>query len=347
VGHVSDERLRIVHAVRSDSFAGVERSIALSTRALVELGHEVVVVGGDPAMMAAQLDGLGVDHMAAASTVDVAGALRAAGPVDVVHAHMTAAELAAVMTRRWHAAALAVTRHFAAPRGASRAGAFAASVIGRAGPVEIAISRYVADRIGVRSVVVHHGVPDHAPVALEPGTVLVAQRLEREKSTDVAIEAWARSGLASGGWQLVIAGYGAQRAVLEGLAKALGVGESVRFLGRVGDVDALRRKAAVQLAPPPGEHFGLSVLEAMACGLPVIAADGGAHRELLGEEPELLFEPGDVEAAAARMRALAHDAGRRRLIGSRLHARQRACFSLAAHGRAIVGVYRRALASSS
>ncbi len=63
--------LRIVHAVRSDAFAGVERSILLSTQALVERGHCLTVVGGDRIRMCEHLLPLGVDWVPAASTYDV------------------------------------------------------------------------------------------------------------------------------------------------------------------------------------------------------------------------------------------------------------------------------------
>jgi len=336
--------LRVVHAVRSNGFAGVERSILLSSKVLVERGHQVTIVGGDSYAMTDQLAGTGIAWLPSATTFEVARSLLRLGRRDIVHAHMTAAEIGAVVTRPRHRAALVTTRHFAAERGLSRTGLVAARVIDRVRHEEIAISQYVSDRIGVPSTIVTHGLENREPVELREPRVVLIQRLEPEKHTDVALRAWAVSGLGSNGWKLDIAGDGAARTDLERLAVTLGVSDSVTFLGRVADVDGLRRVAAVQLATPPTEHFGLSVLEAMACGLPVVAADGGAHRELLGDSG-VYFPPGDAIAAAGALRSLASDLRRRSDLGSRLVARQRALFSLASHGERLEAVYLTALAS--
>jgi hypothetical protein len=133
--------------------------------------------------------------------------------VDVVHAHMTAAELAAVLTRPTLRAPLVATCHFAQLRGASRAGRLAARVIAPRLAAQLAISGLVRDRVEGPSVVVRTGVADvgglHPHNERRP-VVLVAQRLEREKRTDVALHVWATSGLADRGWRLEVAGSGAR-----------------------------------------------------------------------------------------------------------------------------------------
>lgn len=333
----------MIHVVRSDSFAGVERSIAASSRALAQRGHSVVVIGGDPKLMDFHLAGEVEDVRPAASLRDTVRELRRAGRADIVHAHMTAAELAAVATRTRHRAALVCTRHFALQRGSSPLGRVAAVAINRIPLRQIAISEYVAHRIDGPSTVVHHGLARHEPVGLAATAVLVAQRLEAEKHTDVAIRAWAMSGLPEQGWTLLIAGDGAELGALRALSRELLVESSVEFLGRVADVNELRWKSAMQLATPPGEHFGLSVLEAMGCGLPVVAADGGAHREILGETYPAMFEAGDHHGAAAVMAGLATSLDARRALGTQLRDRQLAHFSLASHGEALEAVYQLAL----
>jgi glycosyltransferase involved in cell wall biosynthesis len=332
--------MKVVHVVRSDAFAGVERSVVMSSRALAALGHEVVVIGGSRAAMLPALGPAGVRWLPAASTAEVVRALVRVGRADVVHAHMTAAEVAAVVTRWRHRGRLVVTRHFARRRGTSRSGRLAAAMVHRAPRVEASISEYVAAHVDGPSVVVPHGVDDQEAVAATGRTIVVVQRLEPEKETDIALTAFARSGLAASGWTLEIAGDGSQRAALEALADRLGVAGAVRFLGRVADVAAVRARAALQIAPTSIEGFGFSVVEAMACGLPVVAADGGAHRELFaGVDGALLFPPGDADAAAALLRAAAGDEAGRRALGARLQQRQRAAYSLAAHGRALEAAY--------
>ena len=90
--------MRIVHAVRSDGFAGVERHVAGLARAQAAAGHQVCVIGGDPRSMATAVDNQGVVLQPAATVPQVASALRRMAPgSDVVHVHMTAAEVAATV----------------------------------------------------------------------------------------------------------------------------------------------------------------------------------------------------------------------------------------------------------
>jgi glycosyltransferase involved in cell wall biosynthesis len=340
-------RLRIVHAVRSDSFAGVERSILLSARALAMRGHDVSVIGGSPPIMRQELRDCGVSWRPAASTLDVVRQLWQSGSADVVHAHMTAAESAAVLTRRRTGGALVVTRHFAQRRGRTVPGRLAAAVIDRVPHRELAISWYVAGSVGEGSEVVHHGIDDRRPAPLEAHRVVVIQRLEPEKNTAAALDIWGRSRLRAEGWELVIAGDGSERPMLERMAHDLGLSPSVRFVGRVDDVDGLRRGASMQLATALGEHFGLSLLEAMSVGLPVVAPDSGAHRELLGDDNgELLYPTTRPAAAAERLGLLAADSAVRQRIGASLRRRQQEEFSLAAHGEALEAAYRRAMGAA-
>jgi glycosyltransferase involved in cell wall biosynthesis len=72
------------------------------------------------------------------------------------------------------------------------------------------------------------------------------------------------------------------------------------------------------------------VVEAMANGVPVVAARGGAHIETVGEDG-FLFDPGDVDAAATCLVRLAENQDLRVSVGRRLRARQNALFSLDEH----------------
>ena len=106
---------------------------------------------------------------------------------------------------------------------------------------------------------------------------LAAGRLTEEKGFDTAIAA-ARGGRVP----LVIAGAGPDEARLRTLA----AGADVRFAGRLapGDLAALRRRAAVVLAPSRWEEpCPYSVLEALAAGVPVLASDRGGLPEMVGE----------------------------------------------------------------
>lgn len=332
----------VVHVVLTENFAGTERLVVTEAVELARRGWAVTVVGGSPARMAAEL--AGVPHRPAGDVVHGVAQLARVGRPDLVHAHLTAAEVAALAARPWTRAPVLATRHIAARRGSSRAGRWAAPVVRRGLAGQLAISRFVADAVGEPAAVVPNGVPVRA--AGTPGpTVLVLQRLEREKATDVALRAWARSGLGGEGWRLVVAGAGGERDALRRLAAELGVTGSVDLLGWVDDPGTLLASAGALLAPAPGEPFGLTVAEAMAVGVPVVAADGGAHPEVLGEGG-VLFPPGDAAAAGRALRELAHDAGRRRAVGALLRRRQQRRFTVAAHVDALEARYRRLLAGS-
>jgi len=287
--------------------------------------------------MIAELDAE-VHHRPAAGMMHGTLALARLHP-DIVHVHMTAAELAAWVSQSATRAPVVATRHFARPRGSSPPARIAARLASRSITIEIATSRYVADIVGGRSRVIYHGVPDQPAASLDTSRVVMLQRLEVEKATDVGIRAWAESRLSEDGWRLVVAGEGEQRPKLERLAGDLGVGASVDFVGPVDDTAGLLDGAAAFLAPASVEAFGLSVVEAMAHALPVVAAAGGGHLETVGDVG-LLFPPGDARAAGAHLRTLAADPGTRREIGACLRRRQQERFTLVQHLDELESLYR-------
>ena len=132
------------------------------------------------------------------------------------------------------------------------------------------------------------------------GHVLYAGRLSHEKGVADAVAACRAAGL-----PLIVAGEGPAETEL----RALAAGADVRFTGRVGPerLAELRREAAVAVVPSRyAEILPLAALEAMAAGLPVVAACSGGLEELVPAEG--LFPPADVDALAARTQRLWGDA---------------------------------------
>lgn len=343
-----NDRLRILHTIRSDGFSGVERFVLRLARQQHDDGHEVAVIGGATSPMREVLDPIGVRHTPAARTAEVTRAVRRqASRFDVVNAHMTAAELGivAALWGRPRRPAVVATRHFAKPRG--RVGPVPIGPLVR--PIidaQISISGAVAAAIDGPSTVVHSGVEARLPQdgLLRERIVLIAQRLQPEKQSAIGVRAFAASGLAGEGWALIVAGHGPEQAALEALAAELGLGDAVAFLGYRTDLPAIMDRAALLVAPCPVEGLGLTVLEAMAGGLPVVAAGAAGHIEVLaGFEERCLFPPGDVAAAGARLRALAHDDPARHALGVALHSVQQRDFSLRAQAEGTERVYREVL----
>lgn len=118
--------------------------------------------------------------------------------------------------------------------------------------------------------------------------ILSVSRLDarqRHKGQDRVIRALPE--LLAGGIDVVylIAGEGDDRDRLEALARQTGVGEHVRFLGRVPrqDLPGLYRAADLFVLPSTGEGFGIVYLEAMACGTPAIGLAAGGAADALGD----------------------------------------------------------------
>lgn len=340
--------LRIAQVVCTDEFAGVERYVVTVSRGLAERGCTVTVLGGEPRRMRAELAGSDVRWVAARTPGQAARRLVRCGGLDLVHAHMTEAELAATLARPLTRAPVVSTRHFAQCRGSSAPARLLGRGLTRAVAGQIAISNFVAGRVEGPSTVVRPGVasrPLADPAAREP-VVLLAQRLEPEKRTDAALRIWAASALRERGWTLRIAGDGARRPALQRLAAELGLGSSCVFLGHRPDIARLMSTASVLLATCPDEPFGLSVVEAMAGGLPVVAAAGGGHSETVGLAADAaLFRLGDLRAAARLLDGLAADAGRRARYGEQLRAIQRERFTVERQVDQTLDHYRAVLAS--
>ncbi len=94
-----------------------------------------------------------------------------------------------------------------------------------------------------------------------------------------------------------MAGDGPDRDAAEAEVDRLKLTRDVRFLGRVEDVADVLRGADLFLLPTQSESFGLAALEAMACGVPVIATRAGGIPEVVVDgETGVLAEPGAVDA---------------------------------------------------
>ena len=338
--------MRVLHVVRSDGFAGVERYVSRLAVQQADSGDEVVVVGGDQRRMgiAVRTASGSLRQRRGDSLAQVVTALdRLAPGADVVHAHMTAAELGAAVVRfPWRRRTPVITsRHFASRRGTGRAGQAAGRVAGWVVDAQIAVSRFVAENVEGPSTVVYPGVdrqPDAAPATTRDRTILVVQRLEVEKDTALAVRAFAVSELAARGWRLQLAGEGARRGDLEQLAGELGVAHATEFLGSRDDVAVLMGRAALLLASAPAEPLGLSVVEAMSSGLPVVASASGGHLETLPSDAGM-FAPGDVAAAATQLVGLARDPQQRDALARAGQDRQRSTFTLEAQVAGTRAVY--------
>lgn len=152
--------------------------------------------------------------------------------------------------------------------------------------------------------------------------VLQVGRLERLKGYHVHLEALAKL-RAVPAWEVWFVG-GPQRSgeveylnELHALVPKFGLTGRVRFLGERTDVARLMAAADVYCQPNTGpESFGLTFVEALNAGLPVVTANIGGAREIVTPACGVLCEPGDAGALAGALGALLTDADRRRALGA-------------------------------
>jgi glycosyltransferase involved in cell wall biosynthesis len=159
-----------------------------------------------------------------------------------------------------------------------------------------------------------HYAPDPRVARADRPGFLYVGRLKRYKAVDTAIAALRAVRRADcPDAELWIAGDGSDRRRLEQAAAEQGA-EGVSFLGRVSEEAklALYRKAWAVVFPSPKEGWGITNLEAAACGTPAVASDSPGLRESVRDgETGVLVPHGDVGALARAMAGLAHDAGLR------------------------------------
>jgi glycosyltransferase involved in cell wall biosynthesis len=133
-------------------------------------------------------------------------------------------------------------------------------------------------------------------------------RLKRYKGIDTVIRAFAMLGRTDA--RLIIAGTGDDRRRLERLVQSLDLSDRVSFLGFITEDDklALLRRCWALAFASPKEGWGMTNLEAAACGTPVIASDAPGLREtVMNAVTGLLVPHGDVVAFANAMRTVAAD----------------------------------------
>lgn len=185
-----------------------------------------------------------------------------------------------------------------------------------------AISDSTADDLVTRGLrredvrVIHPGVDlgfftaPATPVRAALPTFLYLGRLQRYKGIDLILRALARLKEQGTEARLVVAGRGKQMEGLQRLASDLAIADRVEFAGFVTEETKrdLLRSAWANVFPSPKEGWGITNLEAAACGTPTIASDSpGLHESVRHGVTGLLVPHGDVDALAAAMLRLAGD----------------------------------------
>jgi sugar transferase (PEP-CTERM/EpsH1 system associated) len=174
----------------------------------------------------------------------------------------------------------------------------------------IDLSRFRPDLAARRRIRAELGIPEGAWVAGAVG------RLSQVKNHALLLRAAA--GVLSDGGRLLLVGDGPEAAPLRALADELGIGDRVVFAGERHDVPELLAASDVFVLSSTSEGLPLSMVEAMATGLPVVStAVGGIPALVADGETGFLVPSGDVDALAAKLAALKADPGRAEAMGRR------------------------------
>jgi glycosyltransferase involved in cell wall biosynthesis len=191
------------------------------------------------------------------------------------------------------------------------------------------LARYLAETEGFPEPdfeIVHYGIaagPEPEPYAGDELRFLCVGRLIPIKGHVVLLRAFGRVLDELPDARLDLAGRGPLEHGLKDLARELGLGHAVRFLGHVTPVQTAVEQSFAVVVPSLGEGFGMVALEAMERARPVIAAAIGGLEDLVREgETGLLVPPGEAEPLAQAMLQLASDPARAAAMG--LEARRRA-----------------------
>jgi len=165
-------------------------------------------------------------------------------------------------------------------------------------------------------------IPNPLPIAATGGADPEAHvcvglgRLSQEKGFDLLLEAWSYVVAArpETDWRLRIYGDGPDRAALEAQARLLGITSSVSFEGPTSKVPEVLRAGSVFVSASRAEGFPMTLLEALACGLPCVAFDcaPGVREILRGDQAGAQSETTENGALVSlgNTEAFAHQLGK-------------------------------------
>jgi glycosyltransferase involved in cell wall biosynthesis len=186
---------------------------------------------------------------------------------------------------------------------------------GYAGPVQ------VIPQFGVDPALFH---PQAERGPDRPFTIGYAGRLVEEKGLDTLAEALI--GLA-GEWRLILCGTGPLRGELEARFSARGLASRVHFYDQVASEEMPRYLRMMDVLVLPSrtrpnwkEQFGRVLIEAMACGVPVVGSDSGEIPSVIGDGG-IVFPEGDAQALVDAFALLRDEPGRRAALGAKGRAR--------------------------
>jgi len=341
---------------------GGERHLADLANALSARGHEVYAALPTSSPLREELSALPARNILTArlsNALDVGSALALSRlvrehEIEIVHAHLARDyPLAALATKRNRRTKLVLTRHVLFPLNCLHTVTLshAARVIAVSSAVERTLLKQkifparrittIPNGIDLRRLDAGLKASDRAAFRRElkiphGGTLVGAVgEIKRQKGYEDLLRAAALVARRRADVHFIIAGAdatraGEHRAALESLAKEMNLTKRVHFTGWLDDVAPLLASLDLYVSASHTESFGLSIVEAMAAGLPVVATATEGAREIIeeGETGGLLVPVGDGEALSRAVLGLLEDARERARLGQLAREAAHARFSL-------------------
>ncbi|MEU8235640.1 glycosyltransferase [Actinoplanes sp. NPDC048967] len=167
-------------------------------------------------------------------------------------------------------------------------------------------------------------IPNSVPAPVVPPShgrdkiVVAAGRLVQGKRYDLLIRAFAAVTAERPDWQLRVYGQGKLRTELRALVAELGLHDNVLMMGPYTPIETEWAKGAIAAVPSDQEPFGMTLVEAMRCGVPVVSTDAPyGPAEILQDGMDGLLTPiGDEAALAAALLRVINDDGQREAMAA-------------------------------
>ena len=355
--------MRILQVYSVTTFGGGERHLADLSRALTDLGHEVFAALVPDSPLSAELAFLNKRTFALSrlnylkNLTGLAAFIRA-HDIEIIHAHAARDYHLAALAVRASRGRLVLTRHTLFPlKGINK------PLLRNVGRV-IAVSKAVAESLRQNGViesskitVVHNGIDvDRFDGSIAahggdvPALVGTVGHLAPIKGHDVFVRAAAILSARRRGVQFVVIGEDkspqmSYRKSLESLVVELGLSEVVAMPGWRDDIPAALSSLTLFVSAARSEPFGLAIVEAMAAGLPVVAAASEGALEIIEDGVSGKLVPADdPEALAQAINDLLDDPHERSRLGRNALLAARERYSLQRMARDTERVYREVLA---
>lgn len=360
--------MRILHLIPSLSGGGAERQLSYLAPELARLGHEVHIAYSKDGPCRPELPDVSLHQLKVRSNYDpyllwqVFQLIRHIKP-DIIHAWITQMDILGGIAARFNGIPWlfrepsSAVGHTPSVKNSLRVwvGSGAAAIVSNSQGGD----EYWESRLpNSRRYVVQNGLPMHeidgTVASLPPGLekskgpiVLYVGRLIASKNMNALLEAMARirqqQDMAG-----VICGDGPQRSELEVMRHNLGLDADVHFTGYLpaASVWALMKKATIFVSLSAYEGCPNTVMEAMACGCPLVLSDISAHREICDESCAIFVDPSNIQQTADSITQVLHntDAAEARALIAKQRTRE---WSIPTMAKKWEGVYKDSVSNSS